>query len=92
MIGVAAWMRWVTAGKDDIGEDIFVDDPMAGRFAAIGEAGASDGDIVRKMLDIGEIFPAELAANARFERAIAGLMSELREFGSAKFLQGESPQ
>ena len=86
LLGVTAWMRWVTAGKDDLGEDIFVDDPMAAQFAAIGEAGRSDGDIVRKMLDISEVFPAELAENPRFHSTLTDLLGSLRENGAAKYL------
>ena len=88
LLGVAAWMRWVTAGKDDQGEDIFVDDPMAERFAKIGAEGGSDGDTVRKLLNIAEIFPHALADSPRFHGRLTDLVSKLRETGARSFLTG----
>lgn len=86
LLGVAAWMRWVTAGTDDLGAAIFVDDPMAAQFAAIGAAGGTDGDVVRKMLDIGEVFPRDLAENPRFHGQLTDLLGLLREKGAMHFL------
>ncbi len=38
VLGIAAWMRYVTAGHDDAGRPLAIDDPLAPRIASAGRA------------------------------------------------------
>lgn len=85
LLGVAAWMQWVTGGKDDTGADILVDDPMAAIFATItGEP----AERVDALLAQRAIFPAELAANQHFRDGLVSRVSALSEGQASQLLQG----
>ena len=85
LLGVAAWMQWVTGGKDDTGADILVDDPMAGTFAAI--RGSAE-QRVDALLAQNAIFPAELAGNAHFRAGLVQRVDALAAGRASLMLNG----
>ena len=86
LMGVAAWMQWVTGGSDDRGSPIHVDDPMAQRFADIAVQNPVVEERVSALLAVREIFPPELASNTRFRESLVPLVANLSDRGSTKLL------
>ncbi|MFV2092086.1 MAG: mannitol dehydrogenase family protein, partial [Hyphomicrobiales bacterium] len=83
-LGVAAWIRFMTAG-DDSGNRLPVNDPMAEAVrAAAGQGGA--GDQARAVLDMQAIFGADLAAEPRFADAVVGWCEKLAAHGAGPVL------
>jgi len=56
VLAVAAWMRLVSAGVDDSGRPVTVDDPLKERFAGAVAGADSPRQIVDALLGVGEIF------------------------------------
>ena len=76
-LGVAAWMRYVT-GIDEKGKPIDVRDPLAARLRAIAdEAGLVADRLAPALLEVREIFTAELAADPRFRDAVTSALSRI---------------
>ena len=70
VMGVAGWMRYVT-GIDEQGKPIDVRDPLSARLRAIADqAGLVAERLAPALLDVREIFAAELAADPRFRAAV----------------------
>jgi fructuronate reductase len=79
-LGVAAWMRYVT-GIDEKGEPIDVKDPLAARLREIADAAGKDAEkLAGGLLEVSEVFGADLPANAAFRTAVIehlrGLLAE----------------
>jgi fructuronate reductase len=75
--GVAAWMAYVSVGHDRTGRALPLDDPLADRLR-LAVAGASGAPaVVTALLGFAEIFPAELAADARFTDCVTEQLTEL---------------
>jgi len=83
-LGVAAWMRYVT-GRDERGQRIEVDDPMAGRLRAIAmSAGNDPGRLVEGYLGVGEVFGEDLPGNDLFRDTLIRHLSSLLQFGTVE--------
>ncbi len=80
-LAVAAWMRYV-GGTDETGRDIDVRDPLAARLAAISAAAGEPAAIVTQLLQVSEIFDADLAENPALRQALTDALTALRENGS----------
>lgn len=85
---VAGWMRYVS-GVDEAGKPIDVRDPMADRLRALSAAQNSPQGIVRALLSVNDIFPADLAGALESPVTAAaqkiwtkGVRDTLAEFGS----------
>jgi fructuronate reductase len=77
VMGVAGWMRYVT-GIDEQGKPIDVRDPLSARLRAIAdEAGLVAERLAPALLDVREIFGAELAAEPRFRAAATDALSRI---------------
>src|ERR1043165_3406336 len=75
VMGVAGWMRYVS-GIDEQGQPIDVRDPLSARLRAIADqAGLSAERLAPALLDVREIFSAELATDARFRRAVTDALA-----------------
>lgn len=84
-LAVAAWMRW-QVGRTDAGAVFAVDDPLAAETARRLD-GVHDADAqVRALIAIDAIFPPELAADPRFEAAVARQLRRLKEHGAREVL------
>lgn len=81
-IAIAAWIRY-TLGRDEAGDPIDVQDPLAERFASIASEYADVGRIVDRYLDIAEVFGTDLAGERRFASALDARLRELMERGAA---------
>jgi fructuronate reductase len=62
-LALAAWMRYVTAERDEKGADIKVDDPLAEDIARVRASGVSPAAVVDALLKIRAIFPEDLASD-----------------------------
>ncbi len=77
VMGVAGWMRYVT-GIDEHGKPIDVRDPLAARLRAIADqAGFNAQRLAPALLDVREIFAADLAADPRFRDAVTEALGAL---------------
>jgi fructuronate reductase len=77
VMGVAGWMRYVT-GIDEQGKPIDVRDPLSARLRAIAdEAGLAAERLAPALLDVREIFGAELAADPRFRAVVTDALSRI---------------
>jgi fructuronate reductase len=76
-LAIAAWMRFLR-GVADNGQRFEISDPMAARLTSLAaSAGASHDALMQALLGVREIFPAELAGNARFQDALRDALVEL---------------
>jgi fructuronate reductase len=77
VMGVAGWMRYVT-GMDEKDQPIDVRDPLAARLRQIAASAGLDADrLAPALLEVREIFNAELAADARFRTAVTGALASV---------------
>lgn len=78
-LGVAAWMTYVARGRDIHDNPLPLDDPLAerlGRAAAMGTD--RPGRLVSSMLDITEVFGADLRDHNGFRDALVAHVDRLR--------------
>ncbi len=77
VMGVAGWMRYVT-GIDERGKPIDVRDPLSARLRAIADgAGLVAERLAPALLDMREVFSAELAADPRFRAAVTTALARI---------------
>jgi fructuronate reductase len=77
VMGVAGWMRYVT-GVDERGQPIDVRDPLSARLRAIADgAGLNAERLAPALLEVREIFGAELAGDARFRAAVTAALARI---------------
>lgn len=75
VMGVAGWMRYVT-GIDEHGKPIDVRDPLASRLRTIADqAGMVAERLAPALLDVQEVFGAELAHDPRFRAAVTSALA-----------------
>jgi fructuronate reductase len=86
VLGIAAWMRYVTAGHDDAGRPLAIDDPLAPRIAeAVGQI-SDPVTIVDRLLGIAEIF-GDLGDDAVLRGLLASALAELTTAGALAVLR-----
>ncbi|OHV10538.1 mannitol dehydrogenase family protein [Kushneria phosphatilytica] len=85
-LGVAAWIRY-TAGRDGRGELFEPSDPLVVTLQARHRQSTSLASLVTAMLGITEIFPVELADDARFYGAVLEALDRIDRYGMAAALQ-----
>ncbi|OZI21430.1 mannitol dehydrogenase [Bordetella genomosp. 9] len=78
-LGVAAWMCFLS-GRSESGAALELNDPMADRLSALAAPGA-DG-LADRLLAVADIFPPELAADARFTAAVRRACDALARDGA----------
>ncbi|HEY3925042.1 MAG TPA: mannitol dehydrogenase family protein [Acidothermaceae bacterium] len=86
VLGIAAWMRYVTAGHDDAGRPLVVDDPLASRIADVVGQAAEPGTIVERLLGIGEVF-GDLADDVALRARLAVALADLTRAGALATLR-----
>lgn len=80
-LAVAAWMAW-TGGRNDLGAVHGVEDPLAMVIAdALGNATAPE-DRVAALLSLRQIFPARLADEQAFRKALIADLALLQDQGA----------
>jgi fructuronate reductase len=81
-MGIAGWMRYVT-GTDERGLPIDVRDPLSARLRAIADqAGLVADRLAPALLEVREIFAAELAGDDRFRAAVTKALARIIENGA----------
>ena len=77
VMGVAGWMRYVT-GTDEQGKPIDVRDPLSARLRAVADQAGLDAErLAPALLDVREIFAADLAADLRFRGAVTDALARI---------------
>jgi fructuronate reductase len=90
VMGVAGWMRYVT-GVDEQHKPIDVRDPLSARLRIIAHgAGLHAEQLAPALLDLREIFGAELASDPRFRAAVTAALARIIAQG-AKAAVSDSP-
>ncbi|NBB52912.1 mannitol dehydrogenase family protein [Rhizobium sp. CRIBSB] len=82
-LAVAAWMRW-QEGRTESGDTVVVEDPLAGETARRLASSTDDAGKVSALLDLQAVFPADLAADPRFRRAVTSAFVSLRRHGACE--------
>jgi fructuronate reductase len=90
VMGVAGWMRYVT-GIDEQRKPIDVRDPLSARLRAIADGAGLDAErLAPALLEVREIFGAELASDPRFRAAVTAALARIIAQG-AKAAVSDSP-
>jgi fructuronate reductase len=86
VLGIAAWMRYVTARHDEAGGALVIDDPLMPRIAeVVGQAG-DPATIVERLLSVAEIF-GDLADDLTLRDLLAAALAELTRAGTLTALR-----
>lgn len=80
---VAAWMRFVSAGQDEAGRPLPLDDPLADRLRAATAGAATPAAVADALLGLPEVFGTELPADARFRALVTDALTTLTRAGAA---------
>ncbi len=80
-LAVAAWVRW-QHGRNDRGDPVIVDDPLAETSRRLVRQSPDPAEQAKAILTLREVFPASLAADPRFERALADNLALLAAHGA----------
>ncbi|WP_308909156.1 mannitol dehydrogenase family protein [Pseudokordiimonas caeni] len=86
---VSAWLRY-TAGRSDAGETWAIDDPLRDRFLPL--ADLKGRERVDAFLAIRSVFPAAIAGNVRFKRAVTHWLTKLEAEGARQSLKDFAAQ
>ncbi|MCF6233882.1 MAG: mannitol dehydrogenase family protein [Rhodobacteraceae bacterium] len=81
ILAVAAWMRYVGA-TDENGQPIKVQDPLAARLKTLSDKAGSVTEKVGSILALREVFPANLAENPEFQKAVVASYTNLARRGA----------
>jgi fructuronate reductase len=82
-LGVAAWMRFVSARQSDSGRPLTVDDPLADAIAARLGGRSAPGAVVDALLSMREVFADELASDSTLRALLVELVDRLARDGAA---------
>ena len=83
---IAAWIKYIT-GIDFNGETIDVRDPMANAFAMIAKKSKKSENYVDAILDLSQVFPANLRDSSTFRTEIQKSYKLLEQCGSLGSIQ-----
>jgi fructuronate reductase len=81
-LGVAAWMRFVSARRSDAGRPLAVDDPLAGEIADRLGGREDPEPVVDTLLGMTQIFEPELAADAGWRALLVDHLEALIRDGA----------
>ena len=83
-LGVAAWMRFVSARRSDSGRELTVDDPLAGEIADRLRGRQAAEPVVDALLSMGQIFDDELAGDAGWRALLIEQLDALIRDGAER--------
>ena len=83
-LGVAAWMRFVSARRSDGGCPLTVDDPLADAIAERLAGREAPGAVVDALLSMRAVFADELAADTTLRGLLVELVTRLERDGAAR--------
>ncbi len=78
---VALWLRHLT-GRDDAGQTIPVNDPLAAKLMPLATADRPAAQVVEQLLGVQAVFPQELAARVDFRVRLTDALERLRAVGT----------
>lgn len=81
-LGVAAWMRFVSARRTDAGRPLTIDDPLAGAIATRLGRREDPPAVVDALLAMPEVFGEELGADALFRELLVDHLGALARDGA----------
>ncbi|MEP7179008.1 MAG: mannitol dehydrogenase family protein [Pseudonocardiales bacterium] len=81
---VAGWMRYVTAGHSETGAALPIDDPLAGRIAAVAADADSPAAVCDALLGLTEVFGDDLSVDPVFRGLVLDGLERLTGAGVAK--------
>jgi fructuronate reductase len=82
-LAVAGWIRYASAGKNDAGATLPLDDPIADKLRAAAGPASTPEATVSAFLALREVFPAELAEDPGFRVLLTEALSSLERSGAA---------
>ena len=80
-LGVAAWMRYVSAGATDDGRPLPLDDPLADRLRALTAGAGTPAQTVDALLTLTEVFGEQLPQDAVFRELVTDALTALSRDG-----------
>ncbi|RKS84217.1 fructuronate reductase [Motilibacter peucedani] len=80
-LGIAAWMRYATAGTAEDGSPLVLDDPLADRIAQVTASASTPQAVVDAFLSLGEVFGDDLPHDERFRGLLVDGLSALTSGG-----------
>jgi fructuronate reductase len=83
-LGVAAWMRFVSARRSDGGRPLSVDDPLAGAIADRLDGREDAEPVVDTLLSMGQIFDEELAGDGAWRDLLVDHLDALIRDGAER--------
>jgi fructuronate reductase len=83
-LGVAAWMRFVSARRSDSGRELAVNDPLAGEIGNRLGGREEPAIVVDRLLSMREIFSEDLAADAGWRGLLADHLEALARDGAER--------
>jgi fructuronate reductase len=83
-LGVASWMRFVSARRSDGGRALTVDDPLAHEIAARLGGREDPAAVVDELISMHEVFDEELAADASLRDLLVELLGRLAHDGARR--------
>lgn len=83
-LGVAAWMRFVSARRSDSGRELIVDDPLAEAIAARLSGRDAPAQVVDELFSLREVFAEDLANDRELRDLLVDLLSRLHRDGAER--------
>jgi fructuronate reductase len=81
-LGLAGWIRYVTARQTDAGEPLPVDDPLADTIATVTAGATTPAQVCDGMLSLGEVFDPALASDETFRHLLVEQLTLLTRAGA----------
>ena len=86
VLGIAAWMRYVTARRDDDGRPLAIDDPLASQIAEVTREAGDAATTVDQLMGIAEVF-GDLGDDAELRGLLCAALAELTHAGGLAALR-----
>jgi len=86
VLGIAAWMRYVTARHDDDGRPQVIDDPLASHISEVTRGAGDVATTVDRLMGITEIF-GDLGDDAELRALLCAALAELTRAGALAALR-----
>ena len=86
VLGIAAWMRYVTAGHDEAGRPLATDDPLAQRIIEMVGQAADPANIVERLLGLTEMF-GDLGDDVVLRDLLVATLTQLTRGGALAALR-----
>jgi fructuronate reductase len=87
-LAVAAWMRYVSAGEDEKGRPLALEDPLAPRIRGLVGSALEPSVVVDRLLGLREVFGDDLPDHTPFREALGAALGDLVRHGVRGALRG----